>query len=181
MSGCVQVFGRWNDEAFGGVSWPASKKRQGTKSRDVMRAEGAAGAMGILPRAANAIILPAEGNRAVVGCIEAAVRDGDAMGVTGEIAQHLLGPGERRLATSAESRQLRNPFCATSALASFHTAWTLKLNSGSFTHARGKTPARPLGVRKVPDTRSGRFLSPSSRDRLTGSGEFSASGDQNCG
>src|SRR6202521_2243031 len=41
-------------------------------------------------RAANAIVLPAERNRAVVGCNEAAVRDGDAMGVTREIAQHLL-------------------------------------------------------------------------------------------
>src|SRR5450755_4101955 len=49
-------------------------------------------------RAANAIVLPAERNRAVVGCNEAAVRDGDAMGVTGEIAQHLLGPCERCLA-----------------------------------------------------------------------------------
>jgi hypothetical protein len=49
-------------------------------------------------RAANAIVLPAERNRAVVGCNEAAVRDGDAMGVTGEIVQHLLGPCEWRLA-----------------------------------------------------------------------------------
>ncbi len=37
-------------------------------------------------RAVDAIIFPAERNRAVVGCNEAAVRDGDAMGVTGEIA-----------------------------------------------------------------------------------------------
>jgi len=49
-------------------------------------------------RAANAIVLPAERNRTVVGCNEAAVRDGDAMGIAGEIAQHLLGPCERRLA-----------------------------------------------------------------------------------
>ena len=49
-------------------------------------------------RAANAIVLPAERNRAVVGCNEAAVRDSDAMGVTGEIAQHLLGPCEWRFA-----------------------------------------------------------------------------------
>src|ERR1019366_9953308 len=46
----------------------------------------------------DAIIFPAERNRAVVGCNEAAVRDGDAMGVTGEIAQYLLGPCEWRLA-----------------------------------------------------------------------------------
>jgi len=48
--------------------------------------------------AVDAIVLPAERNRAVVGCNEAAVRDGDAMGVTGEIAQHLLGPCEWRFA-----------------------------------------------------------------------------------
>jgi hypothetical protein len=48
--------------------------------------------------AADAIILPAERNRIVVGCNEAEVRDGDTMGVTGEIAQLLLGPCERRLA-----------------------------------------------------------------------------------
>jgi hypothetical protein len=36
----VQVFGRRNDEAFGGLSWPASKKRQGTKSREVEHRRG---------------------------------------------------------------------------------------------------------------------------------------------
>ncbi len=35
MSEFVQVFGRRNDETLGTVSWPASKKRQGTKSREV--------------------------------------------------------------------------------------------------------------------------------------------------
>ena len=49
-------------------------------------------------RAVDAIVLPAERDAGVVGCNEAAVRDGDTMGVTGEIAQHLLGPCERRLA-----------------------------------------------------------------------------------
>jgi hypothetical protein len=42
----VQVFGRRNDDAFGVLSWPASKKRQGTKSRE-LGTGGAAGAMGI--------------------------------------------------------------------------------------------------------------------------------------
>jgi hypothetical protein len=41
-------------------------------------------------RAVDAIVLPAERNRAVVGRNEAAVRDGDPMGIAGEIAQHLL-------------------------------------------------------------------------------------------
>src|SRR5271157_3050147 len=49
-------------------------------------------------RAVDAIVLPAERNAGVVGCNEAAVRNGDTMSVTGEIAQHLLGPCERRLA-----------------------------------------------------------------------------------
>jgi hypothetical protein len=46
---CVQVFGRRHDEAFHALWRPASKKRQGTKSRDVCGG-GAAVAMGILPR-----------------------------------------------------------------------------------------------------------------------------------
>jgi hypothetical protein len=45
----VQVFGRRHDEPFHALLRPASKKRQGTKSRDVCGG-GAAGAMGILPR-----------------------------------------------------------------------------------------------------------------------------------
>jgi hypothetical protein len=45
----VQVFGRRHDEPFHALWRPASKKRQGTKSRDVCGG-GAAGAMGILPR-----------------------------------------------------------------------------------------------------------------------------------
>jgi hypothetical protein len=35
MSGCVQVFGRRHDEPFHALWRPASKKRQGTKSREV--------------------------------------------------------------------------------------------------------------------------------------------------
>ena len=49
-------------------------------------------------RAVDAIVLPTERDAGVVGCNEAAVRDGDTMRVTGEIAQHLLGSRERRLA-----------------------------------------------------------------------------------
>src|SRR5215831_9361548 len=48
--------------------------------------------------AADAIVLATERNRFAAGCNEAAVRDGDPMGVTGEIAQHLLWPCEWRLA-----------------------------------------------------------------------------------
>ena len=36
MSGCVQVFGRRNDEAIHALCRPASKKRQGRKSRSVV-------------------------------------------------------------------------------------------------------------------------------------------------
>jgi hypothetical protein len=45
-------------------------------------------------RAVDAMVLPAERDACVVGCNEAAVRDGDTMRVTGEIAQDLLGPRE---------------------------------------------------------------------------------------
>src|SRR5258708_9478057 len=50
MSASVQVFGRRDDEAIHAHLRPASEKRQGTKSREV-GSGGAAGAMGILPRA----------------------------------------------------------------------------------------------------------------------------------
>ena len=49
-------------------------------------------------RPVDAIIFPAERDAGVVGCDEAAVRDRDPVGVAGEIAQHLLRSGERRLA-----------------------------------------------------------------------------------
>ena len=49
-------------------------------------------------RPVDAIVFPAERDAGVVGCDEAAVRDGDTVGVTGKIAQHLLRSGERRLA-----------------------------------------------------------------------------------
>jgi hypothetical protein len=48
-SGDVQVFGRRDDYTISALLRPASKKRQGTKSREVCRGS-AAGAMGILPR-----------------------------------------------------------------------------------------------------------------------------------
>jgi hypothetical protein len=49
MSASVQVFGRRDDYTIKALLRPASKKRQGTKSREVCRGS-AAGAMGILPR-----------------------------------------------------------------------------------------------------------------------------------
>jgi hypothetical protein len=48
-------------------------------------------------QAVDAIVLPTKRDAGVVGCNEAAVRDGDTMRVSGEIAQHLLGSRERRL------------------------------------------------------------------------------------
>ena len=50
--------------------------------------------------ASGAIVLPTERDVGVVGGNEAAVGDGDTMRVTGEIAQHLLGSRERRLAVN---------------------------------------------------------------------------------
>lgn len=76
-------------------------------------------------RAVDAVVLPAERNGAVVGGNEAAVRDGDPMGVTGEIAQHLLGRRERRLAIDhpldAPQRRDERNF-----LLSASPAWVLK-------------------------------------------------------
>jgi hypothetical protein len=40
MSGCVQVFGRRHEETSLALMRPASKKRQGTKSREVWRRLG---------------------------------------------------------------------------------------------------------------------------------------------
>jgi len=45
-----------------------------------------------------AVVFPGEANLVVLKPDQAAVGDGDAVGVAGEIAEHLLGPGERRLA-----------------------------------------------------------------------------------
>jgi hypothetical protein len=49
-------------------------------------------------RTVGAVVLPAERDAGVIGCNEVAVRDGDAVGAAGKIAQHLLGSRERRLA-----------------------------------------------------------------------------------
>ena len=46
----VQVFGCRDGGTIHALQWPASEKRQGTKSRDV-GGSSAAGAMGIWPRA----------------------------------------------------------------------------------------------------------------------------------
>ena len=45
----------------------------------------------------DAVVLPAEGDRLGIGADQAAVRDGDAMGVAAEIGQHRLGAAEGRL------------------------------------------------------------------------------------
>ena len=44
------------------------------------------------------IVLPGERDAAVVGADQAAVRDGDPVGVAGQIGQHRLRPGKRPLA-----------------------------------------------------------------------------------
>src|SRR5215467_8987792 len=44
-----------------------------------------------------AVILVAEGHAALIESNEATVRDGDAMGVAGEIGEHCFRPGEGRL------------------------------------------------------------------------------------
>ena len=58
----------------------------------------AASVMVRIPRpAVAAVVLVAEGHAALVEAEQAAVRDGDAVGVAGEIGEHRLGPGEGRL------------------------------------------------------------------------------------
>ena len=47
--------------------------------------------------ASGAIILPAEGDAVIVEGDEAAVGDGDPVGVAGEIGEHRLRPAERAL------------------------------------------------------------------------------------
>jgi len=49
-------------------------------------------------RSVDAVILPAEGDAFVFDRDQTAIGDGDAVGIAGEIAQHLLGSGERVLA-----------------------------------------------------------------------------------
>ena len=58
------------------------------------------------------IILPAKGNPLAIEVHQALVGDGDAMGVTRHIAQHLLGATERLLGVDdpigvAQRRQIR--------------------------------------------------------------------------
>jgi len=54
-------------------------------------------------RAVGAVVLPAERDAGVVGCNEASVRDGDTVGVAGEIAQHLSSTKNRFATISTQS------------------------------------------------------------------------------
>src|ERR1700756_5982876 len=60
MSGGVQVFGCRDDETDRLLSWPASKKRQGTKSREVWQRQGS-GRYGDLIRAPTLVVNVAQG------------------------------------------------------------------------------------------------------------------------
>jgi len=97
MSASVQVFGRRNADTIHALLRPASKKRQGTKSRDVWRGS-AAGAMGILPQvqacrgwieAVAAIGL----RRTMVPCV--GVNERSAGSATGLVARRLLNAAQR--------------------------------------------------------------------------------------
>src|SRR5262245_65003663 len=52
----------------------------------------------------NAVVLPAKGDGVVVGCNQTTIGDGDAVGIAGQIAQHLLGPSKRFLAVERPIR-----------------------------------------------------------------------------
>src|SRR5262245_24403724 len=61
---------------------------------------------GFVPvRAFEAVVLVFERDAARVGRDQAAVGDGDAMGVAGQVGQHLLGPCERTLGIDAPVRR----------------------------------------------------------------------------
>src|SRR5271169_2955834 len=75
---------RWNPL---GRTW-SRKRRMNSSGASVIRAKPR------LPVAA--IVLVAEGDAALVEAEQAAVRDGDAVGVPGEIGEHRFGPGGGR-------------------------------------------------------------------------------------
>ena len=59
----------------------------------------------LVPLAAfDAVVLPPEGDAVVVEGDQAAVGDGDAVGVAREIGEHRLGPGERALGSRRPTR-----------------------------------------------------------------------------
>jgi hypothetical protein len=64
----------------------------------------------VLPaaRTVDAIVFPAGRDAGVVGCDEAAVGDGDTVGVTGKIAQHLRRPAIREGSYDSASARIRN-------------------------------------------------------------------------
>jgi hypothetical protein len=69
----VQVFGRRQHETLGMLSWPASKKRQGTKSREVGRRR-CSGRYGDLMAALSSMVdvtLPECGRRITAARLEA--------------------------------------------------------------------------------------------------------------
>ena len=58
--------------------------------------------------ALDAVVLPLEGDAVVVERDQAAVGDGDAVGVARQIGQHRLGPAERALGSRRPIRLLRS-------------------------------------------------------------------------
>src|SRR5262249_9445233 len=83
-----------------------------------------------------AIVLVAEGHAALVERDEATVRDGDAMGVAGEIGKHCFGPGEGRLGVDEPALSLERPEMRSEGLT------TTKLPDP----AKEREPARRVGV-----------------------------------
>ena len=63
------------------------------------------------------VVLPPEGDAVVIACDQAAVGDGDAVGVARQIAQHLLGPAERSFAVDHPFRLRSGARYAAKALA----------------------------------------------------------------
>jgi hypothetical protein len=89
-----------------GRTW-SRKRLMNSSGRELHRAKPR------LPVAA--VILVAKGDAALVESEQAAVRDGDAVSVTGEIGEHRLGPGEGRLGVDEPVLPFEGARCAANA------------------------------------------------------------------
>ena len=109
MSAIVQVFGRRDDEPLHVLRWPASEKRQGTKSRSVT-GSGCRGRYGDFAGGLGLLRLERGGRRARVSlkgaglrrwkCVECTLHDG----IDGATARQSRGP-MRAWALPAASQQ----------------------------------------------------------------------------
>src|SRR5215469_11577535 len=92
---CWPCSWRWRAGRNGGCSMKPLWQNVEQKAPDEL--VGAERHCAVPRRSVAAVLLVAEGHAALVESNEATVRDGDAMGVAGEIGKHCFWPGEGRL------------------------------------------------------------------------------------